>query len=215
MHCPPNQGMRILLTNAFGLLSKFDEFRHALKLYQPDIAIVTETKFTLEKLSLAESSIPGYGEPMRADNTAQGGGVAVWCKSCLAAARLDLPSPTSLGPTDAVMWCQVRKQEGNNIILGALYRSGSSGESDTTLLEHVNNCLNSLSPTADTVLAGNFNVHNADWLGSSKTTRAGEYLEDLSAAHGLVQHVDQPTRQNNPLDLILSILSGQVCVQTC
>ena len=64
------------------------------------------------------------------------------------------------------------------------------------------------------VLAGDFNVlnYNGPWLGSSKTTRAGEYLEEICAVHGLVQHVKTATRGNNPLDLILSDLRDRVSV---
>ena len=41
-------------------------------------------------------------------------------------------------------------------------------------------------------------------VGSTKTTLAGEYLEEVSAAHNLEQHVHCATRGKNPLDLILS-----------
>ena len=48
------------------------------------------------------------------------------------------------------------------------------------------------------LVAGDFNVHNESWLGSSKTTLAGEYLEEVSAAHNLEQHVHCATRGKNP-----------------
>ena len=54
------------------------------------------------------------------------------------------------------------------------------------------------------VIAGDFNVHHAEWLHSSKTTAAGEALEELCAAHQVTQHVDKLTRGNNTLDPILS-----------
>ena len=40
---------KLLLTNAFGLMSKLGEFQHVVTTHLPDIAIVTETKFTAEK----------------------------------------------------------------------------------------------------------------------------------------------------------------------
>ena len=100
--------LRILVTNVFGLTSKFGKFQHLIHTYRPDVAIVTETKFTIDKMSLAESSIPGYGEPLRLDHTDQGGGIAVWCKSSLAVAPLDiLPNLCS-----DVRWCTLRLQIG-------------------------------------------------------------------------------------------------------
>ena len=44
------------------------------------------------------------------------------------------------------------------------------------------------------------------------STRAGEYLEEICAVHGLAQHVKTATRGNNPLDLILSDLGDRVSV---
>ena len=44
------------------------------------------------------------------------------------------------------------------------------------------------------LLTGDFNVHNADWLGSQKTTAAGESLEELAVLHHLNQLVYEPTR---------------------
>ena len=64
--------MRVLITNAFGLCSKFAEFQHTLCKSKADIAIVIETKFTSEKMSVAETSIAGYHPPLRQDRTAQG-----------------------------------------------------------------------------------------------------------------------------------------------
>ena len=59
--------LRVLLTNAFGLQSKLGEFQHTLRRSQADIAIVTETKFTPEKVTEAEGTIPGYTPPIRQD----------------------------------------------------------------------------------------------------------------------------------------------------
>ena len=54
------------------------------------------------------------------------------------------------------------------------------------------------------ILTGDFNVHHKAWLGSSKTSKAGEELEDLCSSYGLSQHVHFPTRGCNPLDLVIS-----------
>eukprot|EP00117_Sycon_ciliatum_P031201 scpid26526/ scgid24448/ RNA-directed DNA polymerase from mobile element jockey; Reverse transcriptase len=204
--------MRVFLTNAFGLLSKFGDFQHALNAHKPDVAIVTETKFTPDKCTASESTIPGYGEPLRMDCTAQGGGVAIWCKSTLAVAQIDLHA-TPVDSKNAVLWCTIQSQSGSDITLGAVYRSGSSGDSDVSLLEHLDHCLDAVPPSAQVILAGDLNVHSTEWLGSTKTTTAGQRLEEICATHGLIQHVDQPTRGKNTLDLILSNLPHPVTVQ--
>ena len=50
---------------------------------EADAVIVTETKFTPEKVTDAEASVPGCTTRIRCDRTAQGGGVAVWLKTGL------------------------------------------------------------------------------------------------------------------------------------
>ena len=57
---PPSaagQPLKILTANVFGLASKFHELQHVLVTSNVDVAVVTETKLTLEKMSLAESII--------------------------------------------------------------------------------------------------------------------------------------------------------------
>ena len=193
--------LRLYLTNAFGIASKFGDFRHALALHSPDIAIVTETKLTVEKMSQAETAIPGYGPPMRLDRTAQGGGVAVWVRNDLAAIELGMV------PRDnqEIIWFTVRLRCGRTAVVAALYRPGSAPEGDTSLMEYLDRTLNAARcHGTQLILAGDFNVHSTDWLHSTKTTPAGEAMEELSAAHHLTQHVLEPTRGNNTLDLVLS-----------
>ena len=60
------------------------------------------------------------------------------------------------------------------------------------------------------IVAGDFNVHNTAWLGSTRTTVAGEAAEDLCYLHGLEQHVQEPTRGKNLLDLIMSDMDGNI-----
>ena len=56
-------------TNACGLQSKLGEFQHTLRRFQADIAIVIETRFTPEKVTEAEGTIPGYAPHIRRDRT--------------------------------------------------------------------------------------------------------------------------------------------------
>eukprot|EP00117_Sycon_ciliatum_P010660 scpid33236/ scgid4028/ RNA-directed DNA polymerase from mobile element jockey; Reverse transcriptase len=101
---------------------------------------------------------------------------------------------------------------GTKTVLGALYRPGSCAETDTSLMDYLDNTLDDVRRLgSNVIIAGDFNVHNSAWLQSSKTTRAGECLEEVCAAHHLVQHVTQPTRGNNTLDLIISDFSHPVC----
>ena len=200
----------IFLTNAFGLQSKFGELQHALRKQTVEIAIVTEAKLTAEKMSPAETIIPRYWSAVRKDRTANGGGVAVWLKQVCAFVTLTPCHVMTLMSSGFLL-----KRDHHKIVFCALYRSGSSSESDISLFEYLEKTLLAVRHLRDYVMiTGDFNVHNTAWLGSTKTTVAGEALEDLCASHYLTQHISEPTRKNNTLDLDISNLPGAESVTT-
>ena len=161
-------------------------------------------------MTLAESSIPGFHQPVRLDRTAQGGGVAIWVKEDLEYEHLSTIDVDCQG--HEIIWLRVQMHP-NKLILGALHRPGSTPSHDTAPLEYLDNNLDDVrGHGSNLLLAGDFNVHKKSWLGSSKTTLAGE-LEEVSAAHNLEQHVHCATRGKNPLDLILSDLGNRVAVE--
>ena len=119
--------LRILVTNAGGFLSKLDEFQHSLYGHKPDIAIVTEMKFTAQKCQQQQVTFPGYFEPVRRDRTEHGGGVAVWIRTGLAFREVQIAE----GSSHEVIWLCVRLADCRSVVVCALYRSGSL--SGTTL----------------------------------------------------------------------------------
>ena len=200
---PPTQGplFKLLLTNEFGLLSKFGEFQHTVMSTCPDIAIVTETKLTSEKCTAMDVTLPGYSPPIRRDRAAQGGGVAVWVRSGLAYSHMEQITCGDL----EVIWLTVQLQTGYRVTVCAAYRPGSCADHDILILEHIDSTIDRVRQQgAKLVIAGDFNVHNSSWLQSSRASLAGEAAEDMCALHGLTQHVAEPTRGNNTLDLIMS-----------
>ena len=195
------RSLRLLLTNAFGLRNKLGELQHVLNTKNADVAIITETKFSPEAISVSESTIPGFHPPIRLDRTVHGGGVAVWIREHLAYEHID-----SLDHQDhEILWLSVQLHRSKKLVLGALYRPGSCSGSDISLLDYLDSHLDTARRYGSHILlAGDFNIHNKDWLGSSKTTPAGEFTEDMCAVHGLVQHVNTATRGENILDLVIS-----------
>ena len=106
-------------------------------------------------------------------------------------------------------------EDHSRIVVGAIYRPGSASEYDITLLNYLDNAIDRVRGLGShLLLAGDFNVHNADWLGSTKTTHAGEVMEEIGAGHHLTQHVNTPTRGQNALDLVISDLPGTVSGST-
>ena len=197
--------LKLFVTNAFVLKSKFGELQHCLQSTQPDLAVATETKLTADKMSLAECTIPGYAAPIRCDHTGQGGGIAVWVKSDLCFRHLD--------PIDCkgfeVIWLLLETSSHGKIIVCEVYRSGSTSGSDCSLVEYLEDTLEDTPHLGDYLLiTGDFNVHRTAWLNSNRTTPAGDALETLCAAYGLDQLVTEPTRGTAILDLVLADLPG-------
>ena len=91
------------------------------------------------------------------------------------------------------------------------YRPGTCSNTDTTLLDAIDAGIDNAKTTCSRVIvAGDFNVYNTAWLGPTRTTVAGEAAEDLCYLHGLEQHVQEPTRGRNLLDLIMTDMEGNI-----
>lgn len=195
------KSLRLFTANAFGLLSKLDELRHVAGKLQPDIIVITETKLTPEKASQNDVHVPGYYEPLRKDRSGQGGGVGVWVKNTLVFKHIDQIDTSQ----QEVIWLAVTLAASEKVVICAAYRPGSCSDTDVQLLNHIDKSIETARRYGHKlILAGDFNVHNADWLCSTRTTVAGELAEDICHLHGLTQHVEEPTRGHNTLDLVMS-----------
>ena len=171
-------------------MSKLGDFQHSLHQHKPDIAIVTETKVTPEKASQTDLTFPGYCPPVRRDRTAHGGGVAIWVKTGISFKELDIThnintnnhnnhEHPSLNDQE-IVWISVELQGGQRVGVCGAYRPGTFSDTDTALLDAIDAGIDHAKITCSRVIvAGDFNVHNTAWLGSSRTTVAGEAAEDL------------------------------------
>ena len=86
-----------------------------------------------------------------------------------------------------IRWLSINLAAQKKLVLGAIYRPGSEFAQDISLLEYLNANLDIAvcHLGSNKILPRDFNVHNEPWLGNSKTTPAGEYMEELCATHGL------------------------------
>ena len=146
---------------------------------------------------------------------ANGDGIGVWIMT-------ELPMKHLLDQQDdsrEILWLSVCRCHHDNIIIGAVYQPGSAAvyqpgsaaENDLTLIDHLDSRLDEVRQFgSNIILAGDFNLHNATWLRSTKTIPAGEALEDVCTAHHLAQHIADSTRGNNTLDLVISNFEGPV-----
>ena len=194
------------LSASLSLFSALTLFSHA-HLWSLKLSL---TKLTLYEMTMAESTIKGFHSPLRLDRTAHGGGVAVWVRDDLAFQHL---TAIDCGRHELI-WLSINISSREKLVIGAVYRPGSASGHDISLLEHLDANLDHARRHGSHVLiVGDFNVHSESWLGSSRTTPAGEYTDELCAVHGLQQHVQWATRGRNRLDLVLSDLGERVSIK--
>ena len=180
---PTSHQLQLLVANVCGLMSKMVGLRHVMHSLLPDV-IIPETKITSDKCSDNDIMIPSYSASLRRDGTSHGGGVAVWVKSGTAYQYLE-----SIQCYDhEVLWLSVAAKYHGHFVAGAVYRP-SSCHGDTQLPDYLDTTINEAERYGShIVIAGDFNVHNQSWLGSSKTTRAGELMEEICSLHAVYQH---------------------------
>ncbi len=91
------------------------------------------------------------------------------------------------------------------LLLGVWYRPPRRG--DTSTIEAFDKELEEFQDFVGRIVIGDMNVHNEHWLRfSNGESPEGSELESVCAAHGLKQHVKEPTRGDHLLDLALSDL---------
>ena len=115
-----------------------------------------------------------------------------------------MTSPCLLGPSNSIdytnsVWIEVVNNDGKKTVIGVVYRSPNSAETNN---EKLNKCLQELS-NRNLVIMGDFNYPNIDW-NNLHTTRDGSDFMNLIMDNFLCQHVNFPTRENNILDLFIS-----------
>ena len=91
--------------------------------------------------------------------------------------------------------------DGKKTVIGVVYRSPNSTETNN---EKLLKCIQELS-NRNLVIMGDFKYPNIDW-NNLHTIRYGLDFMNLIMDIFLCQHVNFPTRENNILDLFISIV---------
>ena len=183
--------------NGRSIVYKMSELELYIFEEKPDIIGITES-WTFEDLQNSELNIDGYvllrkdrilGEKVR------GGGVMLYIRSTLdATVREDLGSVYF----QECIWCDVKIQ--NEItLIGICYRCPSSNQlSDEALCELI-----SKASFEKIMLMGDFNFSEIDWRKPETLDDSHPFLKCIND-NFLFQHVDEPTRGKNILDLVLT-----------
>jgi endonuclease/exonuclease/phosphatase family metal-dependent hydrolase len=186
-----------LFVNARGLISKIDILKAYVKEMGLDIIGVAET-FLSDDVMQAEISIEGY-TMYRKDrcNFKEGkaGGVVLCIRHEIVSYEFhDLNKSQSES-----VWCNIKVNRNDSITIGVCYKSQAASDEELNELYKV---IKSASQ-ANVLMMGDFNYPKINWDTLDCDSSSMTY-RDLILDNYLYQHVRQPTRENNILDLVIS-----------
>ncbi len=97
------------------------------------------------------------------------------------------------------VYIEVATSKHNKLMIGTVYRPPNQQAADDTALYAE---IQAMTQNKQSVIIGDFNCPNIDWITLSGDQEGNRLLEMLENAF-LTQIVTQPTRENNSLDLVL------------
>ena len=179
-----------------------DELRRMADDTQPDIIGITET-WTKPNVGDAEFGLAGYNM-FRKDRLVKrggggggggGGGVMLYFKEHIQAYEIQIEAEA--GFSEAI-WCNL-ESHGSKIIVGVVYRCPSiSKDEDTSLHKVITH-----ASRGECLIMGDFNHPDIRWNYLDSSNESAKFLLLVQNCF-LTQHVLEPTRGDNVLDLILS-----------
>ena len=175
-----------------------------------DIIVITEAmpKNAKTRPSIAELSVPGYDVFTSKTFETSGRGVYMMVKSCLKANPvMELTNSDFREST----WCMLKNDEGQQVLIGGIYRSpNSSLDNNNELISLLNN-LEAYSEKCELLLVGDFNFPVLKWDGKDQPTEGSIEARfcDCLNEHFFSQMITEHTRIRNEqqpsvLDLLIT-----------
>lgn len=192
----------VIFTNTRSVLPKRDLLHSFIADNESDIVILTETWLSPNVDN--EEVLPppmGYNVFRRDRLFRKGGGVIIAVKDNI---------PSFLFKTDPILellWVCVHSQY-SKFFIGVCYRAPDSGPSFTDNLYNAVFELHNQFPKSAVFLFGDFNFPSINWqsltVPTSGTTNDSCRFLDLCLTFNLTQVINEPTRLDNILDLLLT-----------
>ena len=194
------ENVQILHMNIRGYKSNALELESYISLLEARPALVCLNETFLDN-STKHISLPGYCVASRRDRNdgRMGGGIMVLVRSDIAVSTVEVHVST----TAERSWLVMHTTHGP-LLLCCWYRPPAPG--DTACITSWETEWHSLAEHAVcTVVIGDVNCHHVNWLRySTHNSPEGAELRRIMSSNGLRQHVTEPTRGENLLDLVLS-----------
>ena len=194
--------LTILVIKVRGLRQGCGELGGMLAEYgRPHFLCLTDTHLDSE----ADASITptGYIVKARKDRSKHGSGVIIMAREDILCD--DCPMFKYYVPKKAVAI------SGNNPTM-LIFVYTQPFASDTTLIQQLESLYDKLMGNSNqrVVIVGDFNIHEVEWLRSTKTDATGKATHEFCETRGLIQLVTRPTWGEAILDLVISPYNGSV-----
>jgi len=188
---------RCMFTNVRSIMNnnKLDELRHELVEKDVDLLGIAES-WTHVDISDAEISLEGYEMFRRDRGDRRGGGVLLYVKSQYVATNM---SDRTAGLCETV-WVSVKMEQGKEIVMGVCYRSPTADQKyEEELMKEIEQFAG-----GRVIIMGDFNHGDIDWENmQAEKLNSRQFMNKMQDLF-LTQHVEQPTRDDRILDLVLS-----------
>lgn len=201
--------LHIYYTNADNLLNKRQELEVEIEVCDPDIIVITEVfpkTCSATDILDKELQLDGY-QLVKGTTTDKSRGVCILCKSKLRVQECKIPNHDNFKES---CWCSIMLESGEKLLIGSIYRSPSSTDSNSKkLLNLINNAMGQKFDY--TFIVGDFNYPSiswSDWSTPHNDTHPTFMFLECLRDNFLTQMVDKPTRVRdgqtaNILDLVL------------
>jgi len=187
-----DKGLKCVCLNARSIINKLDELTRMVDEIQPDIIGITES-WANKNINDAELGLEGYAMYRKDRNERIGGGVLLYIKDTIQVIAEEKDSGVE------AVWCKLIIGK-SKVTIGVIYRSPNTTKEDDEKL-HTNirvvsgeNC----------IIMGDFNHGHIDWQNGMSVGDRDREFHNVVQDCFLTQHVVEPTRGDNILDLILS-----------
>ena len=189
------KGYRCVCLNARSIVNKKNELTIMVEDIDPHIIGITESWANID-ITDAELGLTGYVMFRKDRIGRRGGGVILYVKESIQAYEIKLEREADC---DEAVWCKI--VSGNSkLTIGLIYRSPNINEEDNTKIK---NAIKEVSK-GECIIMGDFNHGHIQWNSLESTGIEDQQFLCLIQDSFLTQHVLEPTRGENVLDIVLS-----------
>ena len=188
-------GYKCVCLNARSIVNKRNELNIMVEDIDPHIIGITES-WTTTDISDAELGLTGYVMFRKDRIGRKGGGVILYIKESIQAYEIKLEREADC---EEAVWCNI--VTGNSTLtVGLVYRSPNISIEEN---EKIQNAIREVSKR-DCIIMGDFNHGHIQWKSLQSMGREDHKFLVLVQDTFLSQHVLEPTRGENVLDIVLS-----------